>query len=78
MDQYGANFLNETNREIIMSSDSTLEATNVIPQVSPFNLSEKEAVISYILKGEFYYYKISNLEEKPILAYPGSNPNDNN
>ncbi|MEZ4778142.1 MAG: hypothetical protein R2786_02025 [Flavobacteriaceae bacterium] len=78
IDLYSANFLNETNRDIIMDGDSKREAVNVVPQVSPFSLSEKEAVISYSLKGEMYYYKISNLEEKPILAYPSSNPKGEN
>ncbi|MCB0456746.1 MAG: hypothetical protein KDC91_03310 [Flavobacteriaceae bacterium] len=78
IDLYTANFLNDTNRDIIMDGDATKEAKNVIPQVSPFSLSEKEAVISYSIKGEMYYYKITNLDEKPILAYPSSNPNGRN
>lgn len=78
VDLYTANFLNEKNRDLIMSGDTTQEAKNKVPQISPFSLSEKEAVISYSLKDETYYYKISNLDEKPLIAYPSSNPNGRN
>ena len=78
VDLYSANFLNDTNRDIIMDGNAIKEAKNKIPKVSPFILSENEVVLSYSLKGDVYYYKISNLIEKPIIAYPGSNPNGEN
>lgn len=75
IDMYSANFLTENNSDIIMSGDTLNEAQNTPPQVSPFNLGENEAVISYTLNGEMYYYKISNLQEKPLIAYPSTRPN---
>ncbi len=64
--------------EIIMDSDVTNEANNTPPQKSPFQLDENEAVLSYIYKGVEYYFKLSNIEEKEVIAYPSSNPNNGN
>jgi len=71
---YVGYFKNETNRDVIMDGNATNEAANIPPQKSPFQLAKNEAVISYSKKGKIYYYKISNIEEKEMLAYPQSNP----
>ena len=76
--QYVGNFMNATNRDVIMDSNPTLEAQNTPPAKSPFALNENDAVLSYVQNGTLKYYKISNMKQKPILAYPQSNPNDDN
>ena len=65
---------NKENRDVIMDSNSLNEAKNIPPQKFPFKLKQSEAVISYIYKGKDYYYKVSNIIEKEIIAYPQSNP----
>ncbi|MFK5981695.1 MAG: hypothetical protein QM499_02185 [Flavobacteriaceae bacterium] len=77
-DNYVGYFKNEINRDVIMDGNTTNEAAIIPPQKSPFQLAKNEAVISYSEKGEIYYYRISNIEEKEMLAYPQGNPNIEN
>ena len=67
-------FKNQNNRDVIMDGDATKEALNIPPEKIPFQLNENEAVVSYFENDKMVYYKISNIEEKEILAYPQSNP----
>jgi len=60
-------------RDVIMDSNPTKEAKNIPPKPFPFKLEENEAVLSYILKGRDYYYKVSNITEKKTQAYPQNN-----
>lgn len=62
-------------RDVIMDSDPTREANNTPKDVFPFHLKENEAVLSFYHKGEEKYLKITEIEEKPMIAYPSSNPN---
>ncbi|PHS66867.1 MAG: hypothetical protein COB12_05390 [Flavobacterium sp.] len=71
---YVGYFKTETNRDVIMDGNATNEAANIPPQKSPFQLAKNEAVISYSENNKTYYYKVSNIEEKEMLAYPQSNP----
>ena len=71
-------YKNEENRDVIMDSDPNKEAKNTPPKTFPFKLEENEAVISYLFKGMDYYFKVSNITEKEILAYPMGNPNNGN
>ncbi|MEZ4857300.1 MAG: hypothetical protein R2781_00645 [Flavobacteriaceae bacterium] len=77
-ESYHANFLNENNRDLIMDSNPIKESENLPIEKSPFTLESNEAVVSYTFKGEIQYYKIPNLEEKPLLAYPSNNTNGRN
>lgn len=78
IDKYTGFFTNELNRDVIMDEDTMNEAANTPPVKSPFSLSKNEAVISYLHDGEMEYFKILNVEEKPMIAYPGTSPNGNN
>lgn len=78
LDKYTGFFVNELDRDYIMDENAIKEATNTPPEKSPFTLTKDEAVISYLHDGEMEYYKISNLVEKPMIAYPGMAPNGNN
>ena len=73
-DNYIGYFKNEINRDVIMDGNATNEAANIPPQKPLFQLAKNEAIISYSEKGIIYYYRISNIEEKEMLAYPQSNP----
>lgn len=75
IDKYTGFFVNEINRDIVMDVNAKKEAANTPPEKSLFTLSKNEAVLSYLHNGEYEYYKISDLEEKPIIAYPGASPN---
>ena len=74
-DYFTGEFLNQPRPDVIMDGDAVQEAQNTPPREFPFQLKDDEAVISYSLKGEVYFVKVSSMEEKPMLAYPGQNPN---
>lgn len=57
-----------------MEGDVKLEG-NTPPEKNPFDLKKDEAVLMYKYRGITNYYKVSGIEEKPLLAYPSSNPN---
>lgn len=73
--QYIGYFKNTTNSNIIMDGETINEAANTPPLVSTYNLAEDEAVLSYTQNGKLKHYKISGVERKEPLAYPGVNPN---
>ena len=73
--QYIGYFKNDINTNVIMDGEAINEAANTPPLVSTFNLAEDEAVLSYTIGGKLKHYKISGVERKEPLAYPGINPN---
>jgi len=78
IDQFKGAFKTESNRDINMDSNPVKEAQNTPPKQFPFSLKENEAVVSYELKGELYFTKVSEMTKKPLLAYPSAGPNDEN
>ncbi|MBX2828977.1 MAG: hypothetical protein KTR22_12500 [Flavobacteriaceae bacterium] len=74
-DKFVAYFKKEMNRDIIMDSDPAKEAKNTPSDEFPFDLDDDEAVISYFQNDTEKYFKISEIEEKPMIAYPSTNPN---
>ncbi len=76
--QFIGYYKNHENRDVIMDSNPNKEAKNIPPKPFPFKLTENEAVLSYVFKGKDYYFKISKISEKQILAYPQANPNNDN
>ncbi|WP_136667543.1 hypothetical protein [Flavobacterium sp. H122] len=40
----------------------------------PYPIKENEAILEYLYKGERKYFKISNVKEKEMLAYPSARP----
>lgn len=76
--QYVGYFKKEAKRDVIMDSNPLQEAANTPPNKIPFQLNDNDAVISYKFNGEIAYFKIENLEQKEMLAYPASNPNGDN
>lgn len=76
--QYVGYFKNESKQDVIMDSNSIKEAVNTPPNKIPFQLNDDEAVISYEFNREIGYFKIENLEQKEMLAYPASNPKGDN
>jgi len=76
--QYIGYFKKRTNRDIVMDSDSKKEAQNTPPKSFTFELADNDAVVSYVKNGTTHYYKIANMRQKEMLAYPQSNaPSDN-
>ncbi|GER58719.1 hypothetical protein ULMA_08270 [Patiriisocius marinus] len=75
---YQAKFKGDNNNEIIMDGEIINEMANTPPVKIPFNLNKNEAVVSYIENGKLKFFKISALQEKPMIAYPSANPNNNN
>ena len=67
---------NEANMDMIMDNNSTKETANIPPKKNSFKLENNEAVLSYKHHNKMYYHKISNIEEKQIIAYPSKNSNN--
>ena len=67
-------FKNEINTDIIMDGDPVKESVNIPPQKIPFQLKDQEAVIGFLIKGVKHYYKLNDIEVKPPIAYPSTNP----
>lgn len=78
---YSARFRtdNVKGQDIIMSSDPKEEAVNTPPaqlEKFPFPLGNDEAGVTYREEGVLKYAKISNIIEKPGIAYPSAPPRD--
>jgi len=71
--EYIGYYKNKINNDVIMDIDSVKESQNIPPDKIPFQLNEHEAVISYLYQGTVHYYKIVDIEEKPLIAYPMTN-----
>jgi len=66
-----------TKQDIIMSSNPKAEHGNKLPVIQekiPFELKDTECVISYKKGKKTQYFKISNVLEKDLLAYPSAPP----
>jgi len=74
-DEYTGYFKKAPKRDIIMDGNPAKESQNTIPEAFPFKLKPNEAIISYFHKGEMKYLKITSMDEKPLIAYPSTNPN---
>jgi len=68
-------FKSEKNRDVIMNADPVKEAQNTPSEPFPFQLGENEAVIAYTVNESSKFFKVLNIVEKEIIAYPAANPN---
>lgn len=66
---------NNSQRNMVMDADPMKEAQNTPLKEFPFQLQDNQAVVEYWFGGKLNYYKISNLSEKEMIAYPQANPN---
>ena len=72
---YMGYFKNDLVRDVIMDNDPVKESKNTPSAPFPFDLGQNEAVISYVMNGSTKYVRMSNILEKPMIAYPSTNPN---
>ena len=72
--EYFANQSNNPRVDVVMDKDPMKEAQNTPNKEFPFDLKKNEAALSYLFNGKIHYYKISNLSERELIAYPQSNP----
>lgn len=75
---YMGYFSTKKKGDVIMDINPAAEAQNRPPEAFPFNLLDNEAVISYYHKEKIGYFKLVEIKEKPLLAYPQSNPIEEN
>lgn len=73
--KYMGYFKNAPTTDVIMDGETINEAVNTPPLVSTYDLAEDEAVFSYTKDGKRMHFKISGVERKEPIAYPGVNPN---
>jgi hypothetical protein len=70
---YVARFMNPNyNNVIILETDDHKEYSNKPTEISKpkFDLKPNEAVLEYSYKNKIRFYKIRNLKEKELIAYP--------
>lgn len=69
--EYFAKFYNPNNN-LILDASSSNEYGNSPPNVSKpkFDLKPNEAVLEYRYQSKRRFYKISNIKEKELIAYP--------
>jgi hypothetical protein len=77
---YIGRFMSSLNqkKDIIMSNEPNAEYGNQAPEILqkfPFVLKETECVISYQKNGKTLYFKIKDIIEKELIAYPSTPPN---
>lgn len=64
------------NQDLILDGDSTNEYGNKAPEITQpkFELQPNEAVLEFHNGNEIQHYKIVDIKEKELLAYPSSRP----
>ena len=77
--QYVGRYTTEFNKkkDIVMNEDPKKEYGNELPKVEskiPFELKQDECVVSYKKGDKTHYFKIENIGEKPMLAFPSAPP----
>jgi len=65
--------------DMLMSNEPNGEYGNTLPDEIinkfPFELKENECIVSYQESGTTKYFKITNIIEKEMIAYPSAPPN---
>jgi len=77
---YRATFVDKPKEDVILDSNSVKEMENPRPSLTsevPFEPKANEAVIQYQKANKIYYYKVENITEKEVVAFPSSKPDDN-
>ena len=67
------NTINNKRQDIILSNEPLAELNNQLLQLkdsSPFEIENNACILSYLMKGKRYYYKIENLERRLTISYP--------
>lgn len=78
---YTAHFLYKPSKsDLIFDKNPANEYGNKAPEINtskanfPFVLKEDEAVLEFATKSKIHLYKIKNITEKELLAYPSARP----
>jgi hypothetical protein len=71
---YTCYFKEDLIRDLIMDGDPVKEAQNTPPVPFPFDLKNNEAVVNYLVHGKEGFFKIIGIVQKPMIAYPATNP----
>ncbi|WP_339611138.1 hypothetical protein [uncultured Planktosalinus sp.] len=77
---YRASFVDKPKEDVILDSNPAMEMDNPKPSIPvkfSFDLKENEAVVQYRKNDKINYFKIDNVTEKEVIAYPSSKPDDN-
>ncbi len=70
---YTAKLRLSTEKQLTMHESPIEEYGNKAPVIAdkiPFDLKEKEAVISYLKNNNIYYYNIGNISKGKVIIYP--------
>lgn len=77
---YLATFVEKPQQDIILDANPAKEMDNPKPSIPvkfSFDLRENEAVVQFKKNDKIYYFKIENVTEKEVIAYPSSKQDDN-
>jgi hypothetical protein len=64
------------NSELILEGKTSNEYGNKAPEIikPKFDLKDNEAILEFEQDNKIHFYKISNIKEKELLAYPSARP----
>ncbi len=73
---YTANFTNKPKENRILDIDSEKEFGNKPPEIlkSKYDLKANEAILQFEKDNKTFIYKLENIKQKELLAYPASKP----
>ncbi len=74
---YTANFVQRPkDSDLILDQNPANEYGNTAPEISKpkFKLIDNEAILEFEINKKIKFYKISNIKEKELLAYPSAKP----
>mgnify|MGYP003413200854 FL=1 len=78
---YTAHFFYKPSKtDLILDENPVNEYGNKAPEIKtsktdfPFVLKEDEAILEFVVKNKTQLYKIKNIPEKELLAYPSARP----
>lgn len=77
---YLATFVDKPKEDVILDSNPVKEMDNPRPSLTseiPFELKADEALVQYQKGNKAFYFKIMNITEKEVIAYPSSKQEDN-
>ncbi len=73
---FTANFTNQTKQDRILHNDSEKEFGNKPPEIpkTKFDLKPNEAILEFEKDNKILIYKLQDIKQKELLAYPSAKP----
>lgn len=67
-------FQKPNKQDLLLNNNTSDKDEKTLPKKPKYTLLPNEAVIEYTLKGKNLFFKIINIKEKELIAYPSARP----